>query len=144
MFKPIKTINFKDAGFDIRAEYLEPHDHSEIYGEPAFMINVQFRNCYPISETGYRSVLGIPTNKLPEPEEIEKVILEIYHAQDRVEIKPPSLFDNSEIAQESPEKKISWEYDTETGEEQQTIFKEVKPETNKGEFIGDLFSYDEE
>lgn len=41
-------------------------------------------------------------------------------------------------------KKLSWEYDTETGEEQQTIFKEVKPETDKGEFVGDLFSYDEE
>jgi len=41
-------------------------------------------------------------------------------------------------------KKLSWEFDTETGEEQQTIFKEVKPETNKGEFVGDLFSYDEE
>jgi hypothetical protein len=137
MFEVIKTINFCDAGFDITAEYLEPHDHSEIYGEPAFMINVAFRNCFPISETGYRSVLGIPTNKLPEPEEIEKVILEVYHAQDRAEIKPPSLFD------ETPEK-TSWEYDIETGEEQQTIFKEVKPETNKGEFVGDLFSYDEE
>ena len=41
-------------------------------------------------------------------------------------------------------KKLFWQYDTETGEEQQTIFKEVKPETDKGEFVGDLFSYDEE
>jgi len=38
----------------------------------------------------------------------------------------------------------SWEYDTATGEEQQIIFKEIKPETDKGEFVGDLFSYDEE
>ena len=38
----------------------------------------------------------------------------------------------------------SWEYDTATGEEQQTIFKEIKPETNAGEFVGDLFNYTEE
>ena len=46
--------------------------------------------------------------------------------------------------EEKKKKKLSWEYDIETGEEQQTIFKEVKPETDKGEFVGDLFSYDEE
>lgn len=51
--------------------------------------------------------------------------------------------DNSEIARAFPEeKKIHWEYDTATGEEQQTLIPK-EPKTDKGEFIGDLFSYDE-
>jgi hypothetical protein len=135
MFEVIKTINFKDAGFNIEGVYKKP---SKFHGtKDSFFLNLEFKNCFPISETGYRSVMGIPVDKIPADEEIEKVILEVYHAQDRAEIKPPSLFD------ETPDK-TSWEFDTETGEEQQTIFKEVKPETDKGEFVGDLFSYDEE
>lgn len=47
-----------------------------------------------------------------------------------------------EEPQESPEKKISWEYDPKTGEEQQTLIPK-EPKSDKGEFIGDLFSYDE-
>jgi hypothetical protein len=55
------------------------------------------------------------------------------------------MTDKKEKKEKEKEKeKLSWEYDIETGEEQQTIFKEVKPETDKGEFVGDLFSYDEE
>ena len=38
----------------------------------------------------------------------------------------------------------SWQYDTTTGEEQQTVFNEVKEETDQGEFVGDLFNYTEE
>ena len=107
------------------------------------MIHVKFYNCFPISPTGHRSLLGIVVEKIPEPEEIDKVILEVYHSQPRIEIKPPSLFEDSEIAQAFPkEKKTHWEYDTATGEEQQTLIPK-EPKTDKGEFIGDLFSYDE-
>ena len=38
----------------------------------------------------------------------------------------------------------SWQYDQATGEEQQTIFGEVKQESGRGEFVGDLFNYTEE
>jgi hypothetical protein len=38
----------------------------------------------------------------------------------------------------------SWEYDQATGEEQRTIFPEVKPATSQGEFVGDLFNYTED
>ena len=38
----------------------------------------------------------------------------------------------------------TWQYDTTTGEEQQTVFNEIKEETDQGNFVGDLFNYNEE
>ena len=96
----MKEIIINDKGFEIIGRYKEAQT---IHNSETVFLMLEYENCYPISETGYRSVAGIPYDHEPKPSEIENIIREVYKKQERVEIKPKSLFEDSEIAQEYPE-----------------------------------------